>query len=79
MANVALMVGNATILVSNILISAMVNAMAALTSVETSALFKRIRQPRHTNTNARNSASTTPWPARGAVQSQTKSSAGTDV
>ena len=61
---VALMGGNATIsnhlLVSNILSSAMVNAMEALTSVETSALFPRIRQPRHTSTSARISASTTP-------------------
>ena len=66
-------------LVLSILSNAMVNAMAAWTSVGTSVLFLWIRQPRLTNMSARTSASATPWPARAAVQHQTQSSAGTDV
>ena len=65
--------------VLNILSNAMGNAMAALINVEKSVLFLWTRQPHHTSTCARTSASTTPWPARANVQPQTLFSAVTDA
>ena len=85
MVTVALTAGNviapqmALTPVLNILSNAMGNAMAALPNVEKSVLFLLIRQPHHTSTCARTSVSTTPWPARAAVQPQILFSAGTGV
>ena len=60
MVTVALMGGNVIALVLNILNNVMGNAMVAWTNVEKSALLQRRRQPHHTSTCARTSASTTP-------------------
>ena len=81
MVTVALTDGNviAPTLALNIQNNAMGIAMAAWTSVETSVLFLSTRPRHHTSTCARTSALITPWPAREAVQPQTRSSAGTDV
>ena len=81
MVTVASMGGNVITLtlVLNIQNSAMENATAAWTSVETSVLFLWIRQLHRTSMCARTSASTTPWPARAAVQIQIQSSVGTDA